>query len=205
MRPYAVIAAAAAAALALAAPSYAHPQVHKHWQDMTIRERQAVVNKEIWHARTTVHWWLRHRPHIRRVPETATAPWKLCRAIGIRGPGPVCTAGQRLVRALALKAVIDQKLALEAAQQQTNNAYLNAWTCIHNGEGAWNANTGNGFYGGLQMDYGFMSTYGPEFLARWGTADNWPPWAQIETAQRAHDSGRGYSPWPNTARACGLI
>lgn len=78
------------------------------------------------------------------------------------------------------------------------------WACIHHYEGAWNSNTGNGFYGGLQMDLAFQSLYGAEFLARWGTADKWPVWAQITAAERAYD-GRGFSPWPNTARACGLL
>jgi hypothetical protein len=78
------------------------------------------------------------------------------------------------------------------------------WECIHEHEGAWNSNTGNGYYGGLQMDYGFMGSYGSEFLSRWGTADNWPVWAQITAAERAYSS-RGFSPWPNTARACGLL
>jgi hypothetical protein len=55
------------------------------------------------------------------------------------------------------------------------------------------------------MDHGFMRRYGRDFLVRWGTADNWPAWAQIEAAARAHRSGRGFTPWPNTARACGLL
>ena len=83
--------------------------------------------------------------------------------------------------------------------------YLSAWICIHGGEGAWNANTGNGYYGGLQMDYGFMSTYGPELLRSKGTANNWTPYEQMLVAERAHDSGRGFYPWPTTARRCGLI
>lgn len=80
-----------------------------------------------------------------------------------------------------------------------------AFLCIHHYEGAWNANTGNGYYGGLQMDLAFQSLYGGEFLHRWGTADNWPVWAQLQAAVRAHSSGRGFGPWPNTARACGLL
>lgn len=82
---------------------------------------------------------------------------------------------------------------------------IGAWICIHHYEGAWNANTGNGYYGGLQMDLGFQRTYGYSFMRRWGTANDWPAWAQIEAARRARDSGRGYSPWPNTARYCGLL
>ncbi|HZP73000.1 MAG TPA: hypothetical protein VFA97_06440 [Gaiellaceae bacterium] len=80
-----------------------------------------------------------------------------------------------------------------------------AFLCIHRYEGAWNANTGNGYFGGLQMDVSFQRRYGDDFAARWGTADNWPAWAQLETAARAYRSGRGFWPWPNTARICGLM
>ena len=82
---------------------------------------------------------------------------------------------------------------------------VNAFMCIHRYEGAWNSNTGNGYYGGLQMDIAFQSRYGGTYMTRWGTADNWPMWAQIDTAVRAYRSGRGFSPWPNTARFCGLL
>ena len=81
----------------------------------------------------------------------------------------------------------------------------NAFLCIHRGEGAWTSNTGNGYYGGLQMDYGFMSTYGGRLLAAKGTADRWTPAEQIAVAIRAYSSGRGFYPWPTTARNCGLI
>jgi hypothetical protein len=80
-----------------------------------------------------------------------------------------------------------------------------SFMCIHHYEGAWNSNTGNGYYGGLQMDLTFQSLYGAEFLNRWGSADNWPVWAQLRAAVRAYQSGRGFTPWPNTARACGLL
>jgi transglycosylase-like protein len=90
-------------------------------------------------------------------------------------------------------------------QPEISSSWLtNAFMCIHHYEGAWNANTGNGYYGGLQMDSGFQGTYGPDFVARWGTADNWPVWAQLAAAERAYSS-RGFSPWPNTARACSLL
>ena len=84
-------------------------------------------------------------------------------------------------------------------------ALNDAFLCIHRYEGAWDSNTGNGYYGGLQMDIRFQSRYGADFVHRWGTADNWPAWAQVLTATRAYRSGRGFYPWPNTARACGLI
>jgi len=84
-------------------------------------------------------------------------------------------------------------------------ALSSGFLCIHRYEGAWNANTGNGYYGGLQMDRRFQSLYGSDYVARWGTADNWPAWAQLQAAVRAYQSGRGFYPWPNTARVCGLI
>jgi len=79
-----------------------------------------------------------------------------------------------------------------------------AFGCIHVGEGSWGSDTGNSYYGGLQMDMGFQRTYAPWALAAFGTADRWPISVQIATAIRAYVSGRGFSPWPNTARACGL-
>jgi hypothetical protein len=85
------------------------------------------------------------------------------------------------------------------------NSLVRGFTCIHQHEGAWNANTGNGYFGGLQMDWGFMKSYGAEYLRKWGTANNWPPSIQIAVAIRAHLSGRGWYPWPNTARYCGLL
>lgn len=102
--------------------------------------------------------------------------------------------------ALAAVAVSEHRLDL-AIPAWLNDSFL----CIHHYEGAWNANTGNGYYGGLQMDLTFQGSYGAEFLRRWGTADNWPVWAQLQAAARAYQAGRGFYPWPNTARACGLI
>jgi hypothetical protein len=80
-----------------------------------------------------------------------------------------------------------------------------AWQCIHRHEGPWRARTGNGYYGGLQMDISFMRTYGGYLLRKKGTADRWTPVEQMWVAERARRSGRGFYPWPNTARACGLI
>jgi hypothetical protein len=80
-----------------------------------------------------------------------------------------------------------------------------SFMCIHRFEGAWASDSGNGYYGGLQMDRSFQRSYGREYLSRWGTADNWPVWAQLTAAVRAYRSGRGFTPWPNTARACRLL
>lgn len=75
--------------------------------------------------------------------------------------------------------------------------------CIHSHEGSW-TDPNAPFYGGLQMDDSFQRTYGPEFYKAWGSADHWPASVQIAVAIRAY-LRRGYYPWPNTARYCGLL
>ena len=75
--------------------------------------------------------------------------------------------------------------------------------CIHGGEGSW-TDPNAPFWGGVQMDLGFQKTYGREFYDHYGTADHWPVSVQIAVAIKASWT-RGYHPWPNTARACGLL
>jgi hypothetical protein len=79
-----------------------------------------------------------------------------------------------------------------------------AWLCIHHLEGRWR--DGNDpYWGGLQMDRSFMRSYAPRLLLRRGWANRWTALEQMWVAERAHRSGRGYGPWPNTARYCGLL
>jgi hypothetical protein len=82
--------------------------------------------------------------------------------------------------------------------------HLTAWLCIHRYEGSWR-DPDPPYYGGLQMDLGFQRRYGIDLLHRKGTADHWTPLEQIWVAERAFRRGRGFYPWPNTARYCGLI
>jgi hypothetical protein len=79
-----------------------------------------------------------------------------------------------------------------------------AWTCLQRHEGPWNDPHGP-YYGGLQMDLAFQRRYGVDLLRRKGTADRWTPLEQMWVAERAYRSGRGFWPWPNTARSCGLL
>ena len=94
--------------------------------------------------------------------------------------------------------------AKRATPPGSPSAALAGWLCIHRYEGAWHRSNGP-YYGGLQMDLGFQRTYGARLLRTKGTADHWTPLEQMWVAERAHRSGRGYYPWPNTARYCGLI
>ena len=102
-----------------------------------------------------------------------------------------------------------QRRAARAERQAAHPPRKSAWLCIHRYERdpaqGWRTRTGNGYYGGLQMDITFQRTYGPELLRRKGTANRWTPVEQMWVAERAYRSGRGFYPWPNTARYCGLI
>ncbi len=97
---------------------------------------------------------------------------------------------------------------LEKARLRKRQAHrpprLGAWLCIRRHEGPWNDPSAP-YYGGLQMDLQFQRTYGPELLRKKGTANRWSPIEQIWVAERAYRSGRGFHPWPNTARYCGLL
>lgn len=120
-------------------------------------------------------------------------------------------------RTLASAAVTLPTLERQLALRQVHLLYLlidpseiNDFTCIHHYEGSWESATGNGYHGGLQMDKGFMHTYGADFEALWGYAENWPIEAQYVAAHRAKVGyggygSRGYTPWPNTARSCKLL
>jgi len=91
----------------------------------------------------------------------------------------------------------------QAHKRAEHPPHLSQFLCIHRYEGSW-TDTGPPYYGGLQMDVSFQQSYGGWLYARKGTADHWSPLEQIWTAEKALKS-RGFWPWPNTARFCGLI
>jgi hypothetical protein len=94
--------------------------------------------------------------------------------------------------------------ALAARRQALNPPHKQQWLCIHRYEAAWHAHTGNGYYGGLQMDLNFQRLYAARLLREKGTADHWTPLEQMWVAERAQRDS-GFWPWPNTARICGLL
>jgi hypothetical protein len=134
--------------------------------------------------------------------QRATWHWQ-----GVMGVPQTHTAG----RVLAEMNVPDLRQAVRlwlhrahAAQLRAQNPpHLRQWLCIHHYEGSW-TDSGAPYYGGLQMNLGFQRTYGPWLYLHKGTADHWTPLEQIWTAENAFKS-RGFWPWPNTARFCGLI
>jgi hypothetical protein len=98
-----------------------------------------------------------------------------------------------------------RRRAVHLRRRAVHPPHRDAFLCIHRYEGSWDAATGNGYYGGLQMDVSFQREYGARLLRRKGTADHWTPLEQIWVAEHAHRSGLGFSPWPNTARTCGVL
>jgi hypothetical protein len=97
-----------------------------------------------------------------------------------------------------------RRYALRARHRAHHPPHLAAWRCIHRWEGSWR-DPNSPYYGGLQMDLSFQRAYGPRLLRREGTADKWAPYEQMWVAERALRAGRGFYPWPLTARRCGLI
>ena len=114
-------------------------------------------------------------------------------------------------RVLSEMSIADVKGAVQLWEHRATAArraaqhppHLSQFLCIHHYEGSW-TDGGGPYYGGLQMDLGFQRAYAPQLLRTKGTADHWTPLEQIWTAEKASRS-RGFWPWPNTARFCGLI
>jgi hypothetical protein len=90
-----------------------------------------------------------------------------------------------------------------ARKQAVRPPHKTQWLCIHRYEGSW-TDPNSPYYGGLQMDVEFQRTYGRELYRSKGTADKWTPLEQMWVAERAFRA-RGFWPWPNTARYCGLL
>ena len=142
---------------------------------------------------------------LRRIARHRRETWRWQQLMG-KQPTPASKSVQRSrdpdYRRWALR--LWKKRAVVARRQAHNPPREGAWRCIQRHEGAWN-DPNAPYYGGLQMDLGFQRTYGSDLLRRKGTANNWTPLEQMWVAERAYRSGRGFYPWPNTARYCGLI
>jgi Transglycosylase-like domain len=147
---------------------------------------------------------------LRRIVQTRSATWRLQRLMG-RRPTRTTYSAENLRKLAYQRWVLSvwQKRHALARSQFRRPPRQDAWLCIHRHERhpvmGWRSNTGNGYYGGLQMDIQFQRLYGRSLLRWKGTADNWTALEQMWVAERAYRAGRGFYPWPNSARACGLI
>ena len=149
-----------------------------------------------WELRTAAVW----RRHIRRF-RADTRRWQTV----MRGRPPAGISRSLSIHSLGRLRQLARRWrhrAHSAWWHATHPPQMRNWLCIHRYEGSW-ADTGSPYWGGLQMDLSFQETYGGWLLRHKGTADHWSPLEQIWVAVRASRS-RGFSPWPNTARDCGL-
>jgi hypothetical protein len=149
-----------------------------------------------WEVRTAAAW----RRHIRRF-RAGTRHWLTVMLGRPPASGSRSLAARSLTRLRQLAHRWRQR-AHRAWWRANHPPNLHGWLCIHQYEGSW-ADPGSPYWGGLQMDLSFQQTYGGWLLRHKGTADHWSPLEQIWVAVRAAHA-RGYSPWPNTARYCGL-
>ena len=89
--------------------------------------------------------------------------------------------------------------AWQVRRQAQNPPRLTDWMCIHRYEGSWadpNAPVLRRAADGPELHARLRR----RLLHRKGTADHWTSLEQIWVAERAYRSGRGFYPWPNTAR-----
>jgi Transglycosylase-like domain len=145
---------------------------------------------------------------LRRIETTRDEAWRWQRVMS-RPPTPYSGDVVRIQSVAYRRWVLQlwRQRALEARREALHPPHRRQWLCIYgyeNGGYGWSAHTGNGYYGGLQMDLEFQATYGRQYLHRFGTADHWTPLVQMWVAERAFRT-RGFEPWPNTARSCGLL
>ena len=96
--------------------------------------------------------------------------------------------------------------AATATTKRWNRLYPRWWhsaaLCLHSHEGSWQ-DPNAPYYGGMQMDWGFMRHYGGWILRHHGTADHWPIRTQILVAYRGYRR-QGFGAWPVTSRLCGF-
>jgi hypothetical protein len=139
------------------------------------------------------------------IADARSEEWRWRRIMGLRplASRPVRTTTGAHYQRWLLR--LWQRRARATRLRAQHPPHGSAFRCIHRYEGPWTAATGNGYYGGLQMDIAFQQRYGRHLLRRKGTANHWTPLEQIWVAERAHRSGRGFTPWPHTARYCGVL
>lgn len=134
----------------------------------------------------------------RRVRRLRGAVWRWQTVMGVRR----ATFAAELRTSRALRFWVRE--ARRVRRVAAHPPHMLGWLCIQRYEGSWQ-DSGDPYWGGLQMDRGFMESYAPRTLLRRGWADQWTPLEQMWVAERAHRSGRGFWPWPSTARSCGLL
>ena len=142
---------------------------------------------------------------VKRIKRYQRATWRWQRLMGL----PHTKSKRRYLKTRDLefrRHVMHQwrRRAIRAKRRAFNPPHEAAWRCLQRFEGAW-TDANDPYWGGLQMDRTFMRQYAPRHLLRRGWANRWSPVEQMWVGERALRAGRGFYPWPNTARVCGLL
>ncbi len=109
----------------------------------------------------------------------------------------------RLVRGAVLAATLALPFSAVALDSSASAASRSTWERLAECEsgGNWRANTGNGFYGGLQFSDGTWDAFGGEKFA--GRAHKADKVEQIRIAEKVLD-GQGWGAWPACSSKLGL-
>jgi hypothetical protein len=142
---------------------------------------------------------------VRKITRFQRATWRWQRLMGVRRTPNLGRFLRR--RDIGYRVFILQqwrRRAIRARVRASNPPHEPHWRCLQRYEGPWN-DANDPYWGGLQMDRAFMLAYAPRHLLRRGWANTWTPVEQMWVAERALRAGRGFYPWPSTARLCRLI
>ena len=142
---------------------------------------------------------------VRKIKRFERATWRWQRLMGVRRTPTL----RRYLRTRDVEYRVHvmkqwRRRAVRARIRAHNPPHEHQWRCLQSHEGPWR-DANDPYWGGLQMDRTFMRQYAPRHLLRRGWANNWTPVEQMWVGERALRAGRGFYPWPNTARMCGLI
>jgi hypothetical protein len=142
---------------------------------------------------------------VRKITRFQRAVWRWQRLMGV--PRTPTRKRHLTIRDIDFRVHVLQqwrRRAVRARVRAHNPPNEAAWRCLQRYEGAW-TDASDPYWGGLQMDRSFMLSHAPKHLIRRGWANRWSPIEQMWVAERALRAGRGFHPWPHTARICGLI
>lgn len=140
----------------------------------------------------------------RRVAKLQRKVWHQQRVMGVRLSRKFRAPNRNPLLKARFKLAVWSRRAAGIHRTYVRPPHKRSWICIHRGEGSWRSATGNGYYGGLQMDRGFMRHYGAYLLRVKGTANRWSPLEQMWTGEHGRRV-QGWGAWPRSSRACGLI
>lgn len=170
MRTFTVLTAAVAAAAILATPALARlpasaRTLMAHRVTITPSRELALANLTVKHARDVLGF-------LRANPAAGTALSRLKVALDHRW--------------LLRFGFSERARALARIRAAARPAHYALWLCIHEGEGAWNDNTGNGYYGGLQAHYNWYGVARMDLLT---------PLQQMQAAERAYAANLYSTTW----------